>query len=314
MKKIIQSKEKNKPEIVWVALALVIGVLIGLLFTGLTSTGQAKSAISANQLRDAQVSINNILRLHQNFDNLSGFYNKKYYYLQWEYVAANYPATVYKDSQFSTSDLYTAGSYDELELKSLNGHYFAQGYSYSFIPFNQNNLTVYSAINGEFIFGNGQHIYKHQEAVANQNGSEFAEVSNFDLDCSGYIMEHLGVNNITNVQFYLNIYDPNGSDSWQFNWDATPQRNNSVYSGNFPLEATNILANDVDYFVDLVTNITVNYQNMTSASTYKRINCQTRKQSALSPEQLNILKEKSGNTPKAIAEKLIKEIGVYKNK
>ncbi|HNW05628.1 MAG TPA: hypothetical protein PK655_00725 [archaeon] len=304
------AKKNNSSLILWTLVSLIIGILLGLLITSLATTGQATSNIyakSKNEMNNVNtsVSIDDYLRLDQGFDNVSGYNYKNYIYMLMEFINSNVPATVNKDSSFTVGG-YTTGNYDNLKLDASNG-YSTQGYTYSYIPFNQNNLAVYSSINGEFILENGHSIYKHHEAVENESGYQFAEVTYFDFDCSGqYEMGHKNAGNISDVHFYLSIYNPNNADFWYFDWDSTPQRN-YFYTGFFPNEANTILANGLDYYVNLAVDITTSNQLLTSASTYKQINCQTMKQKSLSSNQLEILKEKSGNTPKQISEKLAKK-------
>ena len=302
------AKKENKKLIIWAVVALVIGVILGLFITTAVTTGKAKSAVSEAQFRNAEISLFGELRLDQWFDNIGNNYYTNYYFYQYEYAETNVPATLEKDSQIS-SNSYTFGNYSPSTQLKLNdyGKYSTNGFSYVSIPFVQNNLTLNSSFNGRFIFEDGREVFKHKEFVANLNGDAFAEVMSFDFDCSGqYQMEHADAGSISNVQFYLNIYNLNTSNNWHYEWDQTPPRN-YYYMGYFPPEATAILSDGSEYQVYLTANIHTNAGNFTSANTGKEINCQTGKQNSLSSEQLEQIKEKTGNTPKQIAEKLAKK-------
>lgn len=313
-------KKDKKSLIIWATVALVIGVVIGLIITNLTTTGQAKLAITEKKFREANVSIDDQkLTLCQWIDNVGGYNDKYYFYWQYETITGNWPATVDKFTQINVNDFTLSNFNHKLKLKLLNGEYSTTGYNILQIPFYHNNLTVNSIIEGHFELENGSTITKHNEKLANPNGYEFAEVTNFDFDCSGsYIMEHTGTptDYLEHVLFELVIYDPVSNNHWLFYWDVVvpPIRYNYSYVGDFPSEAINILENGSDYDVNLRATIFLNSQNETLANTYKQMNCQTGKEKSLTSEQLEILKEKSGNTPEAIAEQLFKKTELSKIK
>lgn len=304
-------KENKKPLILWALVALVLGVILGLVITNLSTTGQAKSTLQKNQFINPDIDIytSSQLRLNQWFNNVDDYYETQYFFYNYEYVESNMPATLYNQFHINSSNLNAFGNHSllKLELNDSGTYSIDTTFSYVYIPFTQNNLTVDSSFGGRFVFADGRETYEQTYSIENPNEDAFAEVTAFDFGCNGqYQMTHTDVGNISNVHFYLNIETLNYEGFWEFDWDQTPQRNYN-YMGYFPPEAMNILSDGSDYRVYLRAHILTNTNNITRAVTSKEINCQTGKSKGVSPENLEDFKNK-------INEKSIDDITLNKNK
>jgi hypothetical protein len=309
------AKKEQKQLILWAVVALVLGVLIGVLMTNAVTTGKAKSAVSEGQYLPGEILTGEIngssyLTLEQYFDNVSGYTDKKYLFQKFEYAYTNGPANFWKQSYIS----YLGSSKKSFVTSSTNipltleNDYSNYGTLIAHIPFTLNNLSLSASTSGTFKFENGRKVYKHDEDSFNENENPFAEVLNFDFDCSGqYQMSHTDVGDISAVRFSLLIHNPNSDyDYWYFHWDQTPQRTYN-YMGYFPPEATAILSDGLDYVVELEAGILTESGNETSASTDKMVNCQTGKSISLTTEQLEKLKEKAGKTQEIIEKNWVED-------
>ncbi len=283
------AKENKKSLIIWALVALVIGVILGLVLTNLTTTGQAKASLQEAQYITADNSLFGELRLAQWFD-IGGFQEKHYYFYQYEYAESTVPANLQKSTQFVLSTTGIAsGSYNELKLKlNDSGKYSAHGFSYSYIPFTKNNLSVSTLLYGHFVFENGREIYKQKEFVSNPNTEAFSEATTFNFECPGqYKLRLSNINNNPRVHLYLSILDQDGGVN-SFDWThARSPDSQHTFIGNFPTKAITMLSSGLNYDVYLTAYIKTDDGLLTNANTGKTINCQTIAETALSESKRN---------------------------
>ncbi|MFA5745948.1 MAG: hypothetical protein WCX82_01425 [archaeon] len=304
------AKENNKKLIIWALVALVIGVIIGLVITNLTTTGKGGYISEIHQIRPkTQVGITMpipiYLELVQEIDSVNGGTGtiNKYAFIENEEFHSNLPGKVRKNTtvNFSDGTVLSDDYTSELEYSAYYSEYIAGTF---FGPFTSIEATIYdmkvtSIIDAHFKIGS-KIIPKSLTTVFNPNEDLFAVVNSLDLDCSGqYNLTHSEVGDIDEISGNLYISQYNQGTGWtnvlqDYPLDLTSSADNT-YTGYIPASAITQLNNGSQYIrVSINSHIITATGLQTSAEMHKYLNCQTNKSESLTPEEIKDVRKITG--------------------
>lgn len=302
------AKENKSKLIIWALVALVIGVILGLVITNITTTGQAKSAIEVAPRTSIGTGYNFVLYQNMSFENPNGEY------LLWtqENLQSNVPARIKRESSISYNlSNFRPYFFNSSVTNSERTEYSNLGYAafpetVLWFPNTTNTPTVSYGYLAEWTFNNGVTKTEGTRYSINENYNAFIEASSLNVNCSSYELIHTTPTGINNIQYQLYIYDTiyNYDQVYYGSWGETRINPNGIQQGNLPQEAIDILQNNNGYEGVLIAYISTTENMFTvvySANTY--LNCQNGTIRKLSSDDVQKLQQKTG-TPIDVIKKL----------
>jgi hypothetical protein len=298
------AKENKKSLIIWAAVALVIGVILGLVITNLSTTGNAKSATEVAPRITLNHNANLILtqKMYNSSEDL-----KFYTLYRNTKVDSTIPVTI------TSMDKYTF-SYNDSENKNITGGNTMKGIvgtrenpirsydGYSQIPYLTNNPTVYSYSDAQWYI-NQNSGNKFSEKTINPSQFPYPEANYFDFDCQGYNLNFIS-SEVEKIIYEIDLDYYSGTQYVIVNNIENPYTTTND-SGNFSAEIINQLNDGHDHAVkiDAYLITTENSgQLITNVSKIRHLNCQTgtsenvKQSNEITEEELNskirILEEK----------------------
>ncbi len=276
------AKENKKSLIIWALVALVIGVVIGLILTSVVTTGKAKSALQEAQVQK-QVGLGN----GYSFYMYQATPSESTYVLPTnEQTYSTHPAKVNVSTTiaFLTSDgvIYNnqrARQNTEYNPEQGTQKYVTEKYTFLNIPSQQNNLSVQYMSAANWYFDDGTTKSLEMGYIINQKNYEFVKMNNFIGNCNGYNLNYQDYAYIPVESIYYNLYVYDIQNNW--NVVAEEYWSDSVndsgnYVGTYSENVRNLLSNtDGRYWVSL--SATVNTFNYTQSifDHYYFANCLT---------------------------------------
>ncbi|MFA5745949.1 MAG: hypothetical protein WCX82_01420 [archaeon] len=305
------AKENKKSLIIWALVALVIGVILGLVITNLSTTGQAKSITEVAPRTLIGTGYNFVLYQNMSFENPNGEY------LLWtqENLQSNVPARIKKESSMSYNlddfrPYFLNSSITNTErAENSNLGYAAYPETVLWFPNTTNTPTVSYSYFTEWTFGNGVTKTEGTGYSVNENYNSFIEASSLNVNCSNYELVHSTPTGINYLGYQFYIYDTtyNYDQVYYGSWIEARINPNGIQQGNLPQEAIDILQNNNGYEGVLIAHISTTenmYTVVYSANTY--LNCQNGAITKLNSDGLQKLQQKTG-TPIDVIKKLHEE-------
>lgn len=274
------AKENKKSLIIWAVVALVIGVILGLLITNITTTGQAKSALQ--EAPRVNVSTNSIYFVRTfNQNDATEFNNNGYYFIQYYSDFYSNKSAVVENQHYITHNQdpngYSfSGAVNYLSNNSLSTGNFGEGYyvknlQMALFPIIINNPRLTVQATGYWTFEDGSNKGKTDYQTLNDNGNPFIAINSLDVDCSRVTINHSTDATPSFINYYVGINDPN--NNYEFiaaeGWQEPRISSNGNQSAQIPESLRNILNSGNEYAVNVHTtivtdafNTTVGYYNL----------------------------------------------------
>jgi len=274
------AKENKSKLIIWALVALVIGVILGLLITNITTTGKAKSALQEAQVQK-QVGLGNGYNLYL----YQATPNEMIYVLPTnEQTYSTHPAkvNVSTTTAFLTSDgvVYNdqrARQNTEYNLEQGTMKYVTEKYTFLNIPSQQNDLSVQYLSTANWYFDDGTSKNLEMGYIINQENYEFVKMNDFTGNCNGYNLNYQDYAHIPVESIYYNLYVYDSQNNWNVvaeeHW-SDPVNDSGSYVGTYSDNVKNLLLNtNGRYWVSL--SATVNTFNYTQSifDNYYFANC-----------------------------------------
>jgi len=233
----------NKKLIIWALVALVIGVVIGLLLTS-TVTGQAKSALQEAKVRNTQnygVGYDFFLSQISIGDNIYG----EYQLYSNEYIVSSHPGKVDLQRSVGCINCYNYSGFDNSTYKvnTIMDSTLYPGRPYKiessdFYYFKTEQSAPILGLNRQYawFFDDGDTTNFSWNFQINESANEFIRLNSFTGDCLGYTLSyrdsaHLPV---SYIEYRVAVYDTQASSGY---WELVAEELyfDTVYSGTINL-------------------------------------------------------------------------------
>lgn len=218
------AKENKKSLIIWAAVALVIGVIIGLLITNITTTGKAKAALQEAKVRNTQnYGVGYDFFLSQTYvgDNIYG----EYQLYSNEYIVSSHPGKV--DLQRSVGcincDNYSGFDNSTYKVNTIMDSTLFPGRPYKiessdFYYFKTEQSAPILSLNRQYawFFDNGDTTSYSWYFNINENANEFVRLNSFRGNCSGYKLSYQDSAHlpISQISYRVQIFDTQASSGY----------------------------------------------------------------------------------------------------